>query len=163
MLLLPLALLLAAPALAARTPATVRLQVGPRTETVRLIGLDAPETSPNHRAARQAGQLGRSLQEILRLGELSRAAAGRLAPPGSTVFLELDVQTRDRYGRLLAYLWLPDGTLLNERLLRDGWAVLLTVPPTSGTPTAWWPPSARHATGPQACGPLTPSQTGLRP
>ncbi len=41
----------------------------------------------------------------------------------------MHVQQRDRYDRLLAYVWLPDGSMLNERLLREGWAVLLTAPP----------------------------------
>jgi hypothetical protein len=48
---------------------------------------------------------------------------------GTRVRLELDVQTRDRYGRLLAYLWLPDATMVNERILEAGRALLLTAPP----------------------------------
>ena len=45
-------------------------------------------------------------------------------PIGGTVF-ELDEQTgeRDRYGRLLAHVWLGDGRLLNEVLLAEGYAV----------------------------------------
>lgn len=46
------------------------------------------------------------------------------------VRLEFDMQPRDRYGRLLAYVWLPDGRMLNEVLLEEGYAMLLTVPPT---------------------------------
>ena len=100
-----------------------------RTETVRLIGIDAPEASPNDRARDQATRMGIPLRELLGLGRRSRDFASRLAPPGSRVRLELDVQTRDRYGRLLAYLWIPDGTMVNERILEAGWALLLTVPP----------------------------------
>ena len=70
-----------------------------------------------------------SPRELLDLGRRSRDFAARLVPPGTRVRLELDVQTRDRYGRLLAYLWLPDGTMLNERMLRSGWAMLRTIPP----------------------------------
>ncbi len=108
---------------------TVRVRIGPREETVRLIGIDAPESSPNERARDQARRMGISLREVVELGRRARDAASRLGPPGTRVRLEPDVQPRDRYGRLLAYVWLPDGTMLNERLLRDGWAVLLTVPP----------------------------------
>jgi micrococcal nuclease len=108
---------------------TALVHVGGRTERVRLIGIDAPEASPSDRARDQARRLGIPLGELLRLGAASRAAASRLAPAGSQVRLELDVQQRDRYGRLLAYVWLPDGSMLNERLLLEGQALLLTIPP----------------------------------
>ncbi len=134
----PLAAILSGPVQATPLEATVlswqngdtlRVVVASRTETVRLIGSDAPEASPNDRARDQAARLGISLRELLQLGRRSREFAARLAPPGSRVRLELDVQTRDRYGRLLAYLWIPDGTMVNERILEAGWALLLTVPP----------------------------------
>jgi micrococcal nuclease len=136
-----LALLLAVQTPAAASPAlratvlrwldgdTVLVHVGGRTERVRLIGIDAPEASPSDRAMDQARRLGIPLGELLRLGAASRAAASRLAPAGSQVRLELDVQQRDRYGRLLAYVWLPDGSMANERLLLEGRALLLTIPP----------------------------------
>ena len=43
--------------------------------------------------------------------------------------LELDVQMRDPYGRLLAYVWAPDGTLFNMAILREGYAFVYTFPP----------------------------------
>lgn len=77
---------------------------------VRLIGVDSPERgqAPFAAAATQA--------------------LAALAPLGDTLQLEADVDGRDRYGRLLAYVW-RDGVLLNWLMLRHGWAVLLTVPP----------------------------------
>ena len=45
-----------------------------------------------------------------------------------TVRLELDVRERDRYGRLLAYVWLGD-TLVNEWLVREGYAAASSFPP----------------------------------
>jgi len=45
------------------------------------------------------------------------------------VEVEQDVQARDRYGRLLAYLWLSDRTMVNLTIMRDGYAQVLTVPP----------------------------------
>ena len=39
------------------------------------------------------------------------------------------MQRYDRYGRVLAYVWLPDGRMLNEVLLKEGYAMLYTVPP----------------------------------
>jgi micrococcal nuclease len=46
----------------------------------------------------------------------------------TTVGLERDVELRDRYGRMLAYVW-ADGLLVNWALVRQGWAVVLTYPP----------------------------------
>ncbi|HEX2451307.1 MAG TPA: thermonuclease family protein [Gemmatimonadales bacterium] len=77
---------------------------------VRLIGIDAPE--------RGQGQV--ALE--------STAALRRLLPLGARIRLEQDVGPRDRYGRTLAYAWAGD-SLVNETLVRDGWAFLLTVPP----------------------------------
>ena len=42
---------------------------------------------------------------------------------------ELDVETRDKYGRVLAYAYVPDGRILNEEVVRAGHAAPMTVPP----------------------------------
>lgn len=77
---------------------------------VRLIGIDAPERAQ-----------GRAAHE-------SAAALRRLLPAGARIRLEQDIGSRDRYGRTLAYAWTGD-SLVNEALVRDGWAFLLTVRP----------------------------------
>ncbi|MGD9652418.1 MAG: thermonuclease family protein [Candidatus Dadabacteria bacterium] len=77
---------------------------------VRLIGMDCPEL-PTHE------------------GIEAKEYVEEIMPVGTVVRLELDVQTYDRYHRVLAYVWLPSGDMLNEVLLRDGYAVLMTVPP----------------------------------
>ena len=77
---------------------------------IRLLGMDSPERGQGE-IARQAG---RALRRVL--------------PPARPVGLEFDVQVRDRYGRTLAYVWAGD-TLVNEWMVREGWAVRYTVPP----------------------------------
>lgn len=52
----------------------------------------------------------------------------RWVPLGDTVRLERDVSRTDRYGRRLAWVWRGD-TLVNERMVASGWALLYTVPP----------------------------------
>jgi micrococcal nuclease len=157
-----LAVLLPAPAPAAPLEATVlswhdgdtlRVVLAGRTQTVRLIGIDAPEVSPNDRARDQARRLGVPLRELLDLGRRSRDFASRLAPPGTRVRLELDVQTTDRYGRLLSYLWLPDGSMVNERILEAGWALLLTVPPNVRHADRLREPRGAPGSAEQGCGP----------
>lgn len=78
--------------------------------SVRLIGIDAPELS----------------QEPF--GAMAQAALTDLLDSTAIVGLEPDVEARDRYGRLLAYVWV-DSTMINWALIRRGWAVLLTYPP----------------------------------
>jgi hypothetical protein len=48
---------------------------------------------------------------------------------GEEVGLELDVQKIDPYGRLLAYVYLPDGRMFNEILLEEGYAQVATFLP----------------------------------
>jgi micrococcal nuclease len=48
---------------------------------------------------------------------------------GKKVRLEFDVEKRDKYERLLAYVYLPDGTFVNAEIVRQGYASLLTIPP----------------------------------
>lgn len=88
------------------------VQVSP-TEKVRLIGVNAPETGNKGKS----GLLGIRAKNY---------AKERLL--GRVVTLEFDVVSRDRYGRLLAYLYVK-GSLFNSRLLRDGYAQVYTSPP----------------------------------
>jgi micrococcal nuclease len=93
----------------------VRLDAG-RTEKVRLIGMDTPETK----------KPGTPVQCF---GKAATAAATRLLA-GQRVRLRLDAETRDRYERLLAYVYRePDHRFVNAALVRDGYAVPLTIPP----------------------------------
>ncbi|HVM11351.1 MAG TPA: thermonuclease family protein, partial [Actinomycetota bacterium] len=93
---------------------TIRVRRGGREEPVRLIGIDTPEM----------GFFGGVRECFAR--EASRFATGHLL--GRRVRLELDVERRDRYDRLLAYVWL-DGRLFNEMILRQGYASVATYPP----------------------------------
>ena len=51
-----------------------------------------------------------------------------MAPVGHEVRLEADVQATDRYGRVLAWVW-AGAMLVNEAMVREGWAMPYTVPP----------------------------------
>src|ERR671936_1544290 len=91
---------------------TLVASAGGRTFYVRLLGIDTPET---HRPGTPV-ECG---------GPQASASMAALAPPGSAVRLETDpTQDRvDRYGRLLAYVWLADGRLLEQAQLESGWAM----------------------------------------
>ncbi|MBR2551627.1 MAG: thermonuclease family protein [Erysipelotrichaceae bacterium] len=83
---------------------------------VRLIGIDCPESvHPDETKNTPEGKLA---------AEHTRELAA-----GHSCYLEYDSVTIDDYGRTLAYVWLDDGTFLNEQILADGYAELLTIPP----------------------------------
>jgi len=106
----------------------VRFETG-KSEHVRLIGIDTPESKPNKRAGLQARRSGRDESTIIALGKEAWRNTELLAPVGTQVELEYDVQQRDKYKRLLAYAYLPDGRMLNEEILRAGYGNLLTIAP----------------------------------
>jgi len=97
--------------------------------TVRLIGIDTPESKPNRKAIRDVEKTGIPMDEMIRMGKEAAEFTKSLIPPITTVELETDVQLIDKYGRVLAYVWLPDGRMLNEVLVREGYARVYTVPP----------------------------------
>jgi micrococcal nuclease len=86
-------------------------------ETVRLIGIDTPETK-------------RPDTPVQCFGPQASAATAAVLPDRTLVRLEIDVEERDRYGRLLAYVYrADDGLFVNLELARRGYAQLLTYPP----------------------------------
>ncbi len=85
--------------------------------TVRMIGFDAPESV--HPDAEKNTEEGRLASEYVK---------SRLA--GRTVNLEFDEQYVDKYGRVLAYVWL-DGELFNNEVIAEGHAELLSIPPNT--------------------------------
>lgn len=88
---------------------TVHVGRGWRSLTVRLIGVDAPETVHPERPVEPYGP--------------EAAAFTRRSLQGRWVRLEFEAGERaDRYGRHLAYLILEDGTLFNLELVRQGYA-----------------------------------------
>ena len=93
---------------------TIHVKLWERVEKVRYIGVNTPEvhhpTKGEEPGGREAAEVNRRLVE------------------GQAVRLELDVQERDRYGRLLAYVWIGD-LMINAELVRLGYAQVMTIPP----------------------------------
>jgi micrococcal nuclease len=93
---------------------TIKVKIGSKEETVRVIGADTPETVHPSQPVEPYG--------------LEASAYTKKRLTGQQVRLELDVEERDRYGRLLAYVWLGD-ELVNATLIKEGYAQVLTIPP----------------------------------
>ena len=78
---------------------------------VRYIGINAPEIDHENKKAQPYGYKARSFNKKLALSQKIR--------------LEFDEERHDRYGRLLAYIFLADGSFLNSRILEKGMAFYL--------------------------------------
>ncbi len=96
---------------------TIAVRVGGTTERIRLLGVDTPESVDPTRPVQCFGP----------------EAAQRLAewlPEGTALRLERDAEARDRFGRLLAYVYRSsDGLFINAALLHEGFADLLVFEP----------------------------------
>jgi len=90
---------------------TIRVRYQGAIESVRFLGIDAPEHDQEEWGERATNRL------------------KSLVPPGSVVVLEFDVQKRDKYNRLLGYVFTKDGVFVNEIMLKEGLAMLYTFPP----------------------------------
>lgn len=108
---------------------TLLVEYKGKKENVRLIGIDTPESRLNRKALKDAQKGHEHIENIIKSGQEATRFVRSLIKPGDEVHLEFDAQIRDKYGRLLAYVYLPDGRLLNEEILKAGYAQLLTYPP----------------------------------
>ncbi len=101
--------------------------LGPRV--VRLIGIDTPEV--------QHPEKGREP-----FGLEASAFTKQTLPPGTEVFVEIDLEAEDAYSRLLAYLYLEDpagdwdvdgqrASMVNLTIAQGGWARVLTIEPNA--------------------------------
>ncbi len=96
---------------------TIVVDVDGREERVRLIGIDTPESVAEERPDQCYGV--EASDEVK-----------RLLPEGTELVLERDVEPRDQYDRLLAYVYRAEDELfVNEVLVRDGFAGILNYPP----------------------------------
>jgi micrococcal nuclease len=91
---------------------TVSIKRGKYPEEIRLIGIDAPEMGQ-----RPWGKMAKKHLESL------------ISASSWKVVIEYDVETHDKYGRVLAYLKTRDGKMINTEMLKGGHAVLFTYPP----------------------------------
>jgi micrococcal nuclease len=96
---------------------TLGIQIGDQEERVRLIGINTPESVDRSRP-------------VMCFGKEATAHLTSLLPPGTPVRVELDVEPRDRYDRMLAYVHrASDGRFVNLAMVEDGFADQYTFPP----------------------------------
>jgi len=91
---------------------TIEIETG---EKVRYIGMDTPETVDPRKPVQCFGEEASAKNKELVLNK--------------KVKLVKDVSETDKYGRLLRFVYLEDGTLVNLELVKEGFAQVMTIPP----------------------------------
>jgi micrococcal nuclease len=97
---------------------TIHVNIDGTDYSLRYIGMDAPETVDPNKPVQPGGH--------------EAAAANQALVEGQQVYLEKDVSETDRFGRLLRYVWLKNGTgwlMVDRELVREGWARAKAYPP----------------------------------
>ena len=97
---------------------TIVVRIAGQRETVRLIGIDTPETKDPD-------------EPVQCFGPEATEATEALLPRGTPVRLERYAEPRDQYGRLLAYAYRTDGTFVNLELAEQGLADVLSIAPNT--------------------------------
>lgn len=96
---------------------TIIARVDGVDERVRLIGIDTPESVDPRRP-------------VMCFGKEASDHISSLLPEGTPIRLERDVEARDRFDRLLAYVYrADDGLFVNLAMVADGYANQATFPP----------------------------------
>ena len=108
---------------------TISVFLEGQEESIRLIGIDTPESWENEKVVKDAQRYGITVDEMITLGNIATTFVEVLVEPGDTLIIEFDKQRRDEYGRLLGFVFLENGTMLNEEILKAGYAEIITIPP----------------------------------
>ena len=84
-----------------------------KIKRVRLMGIDTLESKKNQKAIRQAEWFNGGIKTVLKYGKIAYEFTKKMVF-GRRVFLEYDLRRKDKHGRILAYVWINENTLLNE-------------------------------------------------
>jgi len=92
-------------------------------EEIRFLGIDAPEIRRSKKLQQDERETHLPGQLLLLLGKKSKDFLNSIAPVGTSVTIQLEKpHSIDSFGRTLAYVFLPDGTCLNELMIKEGFA-----------------------------------------
>lgn len=103
---------------------TFQLETG---EKVRLLGIDTPEKWESGKLDKDSERSGKDKELIKALGQLASDYAEKiLLNQKVTLVADSTNSDTDRYGRLLRYAYLEDGTMFNLKIIQDGYAYAYT-------------------------------------
>jgi micrococcal nuclease len=95
---------------------------GNNEEEIRFLGIDAPEIHRSRNLKLDERETHLPGRLLIQLGLQAKAFLNSLAPAGTSITLVMEKQhSYDDYGRTLAYVFLPDGSCLNEIMVKEGY------------------------------------------
>lgn len=100
---------------------TYVLKIQGEEKTVRLIGVDTPESVAPENYYKENTEEGKKISDIVK----------EKIKINDTVYVEYDESLTDKYGRTLAYVYFADGTMVQKWLLTNGYAKVMTVEPNT--------------------------------
>jgi micrococcal nuclease len=90
---------------------------------IRFLGIDAPELKPCRKLIQDERETHLAAQFLMELGRKSLKYLLEIAPPNTNVSILIETENEiDIYGRTLAYVFLDDGSCLNEIMIQEGFA-----------------------------------------
>lgn len=90
---------------------------------VRMLGIDTPEKFNSNKLERDVERTGKDKKTIQKLGELASDFTKALIDKKKVrLEKESNYEDKDRYGRLLRYVYLEDGTFVNKKIVSEGYA-----------------------------------------
>lgn len=90
---------------------------------IRFLGIDAPELKPCRKLIQDERETHLAAQFLMELGRKSLKYLLEIAPPNTNVSILIETENEiDIYGRTLAYVFLEDGSCLNEIMIQEGFA-----------------------------------------
>ena len=107
----------------------IQIIYGGVEKRVRLIGIDAPESRIDKKALKGANMSEHDIEAIVEMGAKAKAYVNGLIKRGNFITIEFDEKEMDRYGRLLCYVYLSNGKMLNEEIVKAGYANVKAIPP----------------------------------
>ncbi len=102
---------------------TFEVEIDGKSEKVRMLGIDTPEKWDSDKFDRDQERTGKDKETIRKLGTLSSDFTTRLIGGKKVILLTVaEDDDRDKYGRLLRYVYLEDGTFVNLKIVEEGYA-----------------------------------------
>jgi len=112
---------------------TLVIQYKGKPQRVQLIGIDAPEDTQNPKLNLDSSRKSINKDDLLEMGRLASEHLKALVKPDQAIFLKGDLTRKDKYGRLPAIVINNKGESLNQRMVADGYALLLIRFPLNDT------------------------------
>ncbi|MBS1495209.1 MAG: thermonuclease family protein [Bacteroidetes bacterium] len=97
-------------------------------ERVRLLGIDTPEKFQSSKLDKDSKKSGQDKKTIQILGQAASDYVKKLAEGKKVKLVKEPGTDKDKYGRSLRYVYLEDGTLINAKILQDGYANVYPTP-----------------------------------